>query len=672
MGYGQDVGEGARSDLSALEEAREYDYVIVGSGAGGGTLGARLAERGATVLILEAGADPLGRVRAESGDPGRREGADAGEPDRRAGADAGDAVGLDGSATAGLPGDYEVPAFSAFATENPAMKWDFYVRHYADDARQRRDPKYRERWTERDDSGGVLYPRAGCLGGCTAHNAMITVYPHNADWEHIRQLTGDPSWSAESMRGYFERLEECRHRPIMRFLAKLGFNPSRHGWSGWLPTEVAMPMGALDDEPLAEILRDAVRTALTERAARLKRIIWELFGRGDPNDWRLVRDDAFGIRYQPLATRDHARVGARERIVEVMASHADRLFVKLNCLATRVLFDADNRAVGVEFLEGPRLYGAHAQPSGLEGVPGRVRARREVILAGGAFNTPQLLLLSGIGPADELARHGIPVRHDLPGVGSNLQDRYEVGVVNRMRFSSWEVLHDADFSADDPLYKEWSTKRKGMYTSNGAVISVIRRSAPERPLPDLFCFAILGDFRGYYPGYSARFRTEKNYLTWVILKAHANNRAGTVRLRSADPRDTPVITFHSFDEGTDDGGEDVRSVVDGIEFVRRLTRSMIEDGWITEEELPGGAVTDRADLERFVKDHAWGHHASCSCPIGDPGDGGVVDGDFRVHGVSGLRIVDASVFPKIPGFFIVSSVYTIAEKAADVMMGVEG
>lgn len=637
------ASEAAREGEGETASDREYDYVVVGSGAGGGTLAARLAERGATVLILEAGADPLGAIGGHAGAP----------------------------LPAGLPGDYEIPAFSAFATENTALAWNVFVRHYADDARQQRDPKYRPDWEGRPDGDGVLYPRAGCLGGCTAHNAMITVYPHNADWEHIRELTGDPSWSAASMRGYFERLEDCRHRPIMRLLAKLGLNPSRHGWSGWLPTEVAMPMGALDDKPLVEILRDAVREALEERAGLLRRIGWDLLGRGDPNDWRLVRDDAFGIRYQPLSTRDHARVGARERVVEVMSAYPDRLFVKLDCLATRVVFDADDtdRAIGVEYLEGPRLYRAHTEPSGADGRRGMVRARREVILAGGAFNTPQLLMLSGIGPADELLRHGIPVRRDLPGVGSNLQDRYEVGVVNRMRFPSWDVLRDARFDASDPLYEQWATRREGMYTSNGAVISVIRRSAPERTLPDLFCFAILGDFHGYFPGYSERFRSVRNALTWVILKAHANNRAGTVRLRSADPRDTPLITFHSFDEGTDDGGEDLRSVVEGIAFVRRLTEKMRRDGWIVEEELPGDAVTDRGDLERFVKDNAWGHHASCSCPIGPPEDGGVVDGDFRVHGVKGLRIVDASVFPRIPGFFIVSSVYTIAEKAADVIMG---
>src|SRR5207344_80312 len=135
------------------------------------------------------------------------------------------------SADTRLPDDYNVPAFHAFASENKALKWDFFVRHYANDTQQSQDPKFRA------EHGGVLYPRAGTLGGCTAHNAMILVYPHNADWDYIAELTGDSSWKAARMRAHFERLESCRHRPFYRLLAKLGINPTRHGWRGWLPTE---------------------------------------------------------------------------------------------------------------------------------------------------------------------------------------------------------------------------------------------------------------------------------------------------------------------------------------------------------------------------------------------------------------------------------------------------
>ncbi|WON82599.1 GMC family oxidoreductase [Chromobacterium haemolyticum] len=291
-----------------------------------------------------------------------------------------------------------------------------------------------------------------------------------------------------------------------------------------------------------------------------------------------------------------------------------------------------------------------------------------MILAGGAFNSPQLLMLSGIGPAAHLQERGITPRVDLPGVGQNLQDRYEVGVVNRMNFKHWEVLKGAEFAPGDPQYKQWAEGRKGVYTTNGAVLAVIRRSAQERPLPDLFCFALLGLFKGYFPGYSRLFPEHLNYLTWAILKAHTNNRAGTVTLRSADPRDPPDINFHYFEEGSPGGDQDLDSVVEGIKFVRSLTADLKKQNLIAEEELPGEAVQSDDELRQFVRDNAWGHHASCSCAIGAREAGGVLDSRFRVHGVSGLRVVDASVFPRIPGFFIVSAVYMIAEKAAEVIL----
>jgi choline dehydrogenase-like flavoprotein len=263
---------------------------------------------------------------------------------------------------------------------------------------------------------------------------------------------------------------------------------------------------------------------------------------------------------------------------------------------------------------------------------------------------------------------GIPLRVELPGVGRNLQDRYEVGIVNRMNFARWEILDGARFRHGDPQYREWAERGGGVYASNGAVLAAILKSRPERPLPDLFCFALLGLFGGYFPGYSALEVTKPNYLTWAILKAHTQNRAGEIRLRSADPRDTPLIDFHYFEEGDDAAGEDLDSVVAGIRFVRKLTAKLRADGWIAAEEMPGDAVDSDDELKDFVRTHAWGHHASCSCAIGPRDAGGVLDGEFRVHGTQGLRVVDASVFPRIPGFFIASAVYIVAEKAADAIL----
>ena len=189
------------------------------------------------------------------------------------------------------------------------MKLDYFVRHYADDAQQKRDPKYRAQWNGQNVDG-VLYPRAGTLGGCTAHNAMITVYPHNADWDNIARLTGDDSWRADTMRGYFERLENCHHRPLYRWLGLLGVNPTRHGWRGWLQTEKAIPESALGDAGLVDTLLVSVDKVFQEVDVPHHSWRWLLQGQADPNDWRLVRDNAVGVCYPPLATRNHQRNGA--------------------------------------------------------------------------------------------------------------------------------------------------------------------------------------------------------------------------------------------------------------------------------------------------------------------------------------------------------------------------
>ena len=152
----------------------------------------------------------------------------------------------------------------------------------------------------------------------------------------------------------------------------------------------------------------------------------------------------------------------------------------------------------------------------------------------------------------------------------------------------------------------------------------------------------------------------------MILKAHTRNAAGRVTLRSADPLDPPAINFRQF---TDGGDDDLAAVVDGVRFVRGLNQRLRKGGGGPREILPGSDVQSDAELRDHVRYSAWGHHACGTCAIGASSTDAVLDSQFRVRGAPGLRVVDASVFPRIPGFFIASAVYMIGEKAADVMLG---
>ncbi len=462
--------------MTAAEQA--FDFIVVGSGAGGGVLAARLARNNQNlkVLLIEAG----------------------GKPD----------------ASPYSPGT----GFHALASEDAAIRWDYFVDHFTDRALAAQD----EKWQDRK---AIFYPRSSALGGCTAHHAMITVYPDPTDWDGIANVTGDVSWSSEVMWKYFER---CCSTP---------------GYS-WLPISAAgLPTlleGARDDK-LRSILLEAIKAAphlahgLLDAAAAVVEVIAGAAPDpvlGDTNNLRHINDDREGLYRIPLNVKDGRRAGVLE-LLQATAEHEtfkSNLTIWTDCLVTRVLLN-DERATGVEYLPRPRTYRADRDPdvgdmrSWDEAAKElrTVNARREVILAAGAFNTPQLLMLSGIGPADHLRTNGIPLHSDLPGVGQKLRDRYEIAVIDDLG-QEFEVLQGYNFVADasDPGYLQWKDGR-GLYTTNGGTLAIMKRSAqsPGQELRPVHLFGIPSEFAELLAGLFKEYSNDRGPqpdFSWVILK----------------------------------------------------------------------------------------------------------------------------------------------------------
>ncbi len=643
----------ADAGCSLPSEYSDVEYIVIGSGAGGGPLAANLARNGRKVLLVEAGAD-------NGGNP-----------------------------------IYQVPAFHPASAEDPAMSWPFYVSHYTDPAQQSLDPKT----VVVNGQPRIYYPRGGTLGGCTAHSPMITLTAQDFDWNDIAKVTGDDSWSAENMLRYFKALESCDYLPR---------GTPGHGFDGWFHIATLDPTFTMGDvnNDLANVLTNGgklLRCALsaayamgqigngdpafpgkvrgdTDTFVGAAKELYTLLRR-DPNEPGPIREDYEGVINMPLSTFHGRRRQSRDYIIDTASAFPDHLLIRTDTLVTRVLFDG-KRAVGIEYIDAPHVY--RADPNAIQypealsrrvlTAPGDLPKLREIIVAGGAFNTPQLLKLSGVGPKDELAQFGIPVVVDLPGVGENLQDRYEVTVVNT--FTSDLPVSQCDWKPSDPkqdpCYQLWETG-KGPYISNSLNTAVLKRSMPGEPAPDLIILLIPGKYYGYYPGYSVNGHADAHHFTWLIIKTHTHNPAGSVKLATGNPWDPPAINFRYFDDGaasTDGTKDDMRSLVEAVRFARQMsgTTNQMLDGGLT-EQMPGPSVVTDADLEEFIKNRAFGHHCACSCKIGADGDPmAVLDSSFNVRGTTGLRVVDASVFPRIPGAFPMLPIYMIAEKATDVIL----
>lgn len=614
-----------------IDENDRFDFIIVGSGAGGGPLACGLAKAGYRVLLLEAGGESTNKLST-------------------------------------------TPVFHAKSSEDPLLNWSYFVDRFQESSGYKRFEALNSKFIKENQS--IYYPRAAGIGGCTRVNALISLYPDNEDWANIAKLTGDQTWNAKDMYKRFQNMQTNK--------------------GGWLSLTQAGPWSLMKDRFLTKMAIAALKVDTVDSAKGFFDNLWE----GDwkelekavtvapslrlnPNDPGYVNNKYPGVFNMPFNAMNGIRQGVREYILETRQKYPKNLFIKTDSLCTKVIFDPNDKtkAIGIEFTEGAHSYRADVMnkskaPTWMA-TPKRALAKREIILSGGAFNTPQLLMLSGIGNEQELTKHGIPVVKNLPGVGLNLQDRYEVTVVSELNkpislIENCTFAKNNDF-AKDPCWQDYVKNPDGhIYSTNGVALSLIRKSTDSQKTPDLCIFGVPGRFTGYYPGYSAdavpKNPNEPSYFTWAILKGHTKNHAGSVKLKSTDPRDTPKINFAYFQDEKNGLSEDLNAVYQGLNVARRINKS-IGSKYFKREVYPGDDVTKSEDLSSWIMKEAWGHHASCTSKMGlatDPS--AVVDSKFRVHGVKNLRVVDASVYPDIPGLFIMLPTLIVSEKAKEVIL----
>lgn len=625
----------------------EYDYVIVGSGAGGGTVASRLATYGYRVLLVDAGGDESSSY------------------------------------------EYQVPALHLFGTENKRTKWDFYVSHYRDLKEDAASSKMvwekpdgqlgvGKKPTRRSKPLGIWYPRAGTLGGCTAHSSMVTILPNDNDWRHLADLTGDQTWNPLRMRRIFQRMEKNTY---LRQCSLSRSCNQGHGFKGWLSTGITEESIAYTDVKAINLVFSMVRAKLRSNVhlvpsflSTVLRVMFRDINSDVHTDQR--RNGLFKIT---LGLKSGERSGVVDFIKETMQNEEYRLDVMLHTLVTKVIFTQEKvpRATGIEYLQGESLYKADPRyrRNAIPTSTGTIRAAKEIILSGGAFNTPQLLKLSGIGPKKELDKLGIPVLVNLPGVGSNLQDHLEISVVGNNSIP-WKAFEKCSFLQGNPeedvCLQKWKNKRRpvksrGEYTTPGLSLAILKRSKyAENGIPDLFIAAFPGQYKGYYPGYALDSVSDKRQITWFISKGYTRNNAGTVTLKSKDPRDTPRVMFNFFDTASTGSIIDAHVMVEGLDFARKALAQRFQLGPKFWEIWPGEDVQSLEQKLMFVHHETWGHHATGTCAIGRHDNPmAVLDSKFRVRGVQNLRVVDASVFPKIPGYYVVLPTYMIGEKAAD-------
>ena len=456
---------------------------------------------------------------------------------------------------------------------------------------------------------GLPQPRGKLLGGTSSINGMLYSRGNAGDYDRWRDL-GLPGWSYADVLPYFKRSE-----------SNWRGEGSFHGNSGYL---------TVSRQPA----HPTITPRMLEAAARL--------GYPALDDFHAEQAEGFGL---PDFTIRGGRRASTSAAYLRPVQRRKNLSVATQAHATRVLIE-NGRATGVEYLQGGRLHVA--------------RAAREVIVSGGAFNSPQLLLLSGVGPADELRKFGVAPLHHLPGVGKNLQDHPLVaGIFDAAVDSTFDNALRLDRLALSAL--RWGLNGQGPLAANPMSVQGFVRTRPELQWPDAqFQVSHVSMMaRPWLPGWRPG---AGHQFTAAMLNVRPGC-SGDLSLRSNDPLAPPRIRL-----GLLATEEDRRTARDMLKFLRNFFATEPVAGMVKAELAPGAAVRSDAELDAYIKATIQtGMHPTSTCAMGT-GEQAVVDAQLRVRGLDGLRVVDASVMPDIVSGNTNAPTIMIAEKASDMIL----
>ncbi|KAJ7793141.1 alcohol oxidase [Mycena olivaceomarginata] len=476
-------------------------------------------------------------------------------------------------------------------------------------------------------------PRGKAIGGTSMINLMVLGRGNTVEYDAFEAL-GSPGWNWQGLVEYFRKSETFAPSPeeIQKYQVK--FNPNAHGTDG--PITRTLPTWISDFE--APFVKGIASLGVPHNSDSFSGENAGYWSSNRSIDSQATRSSSASAYYEPNKSKPN-------------------LVVITGAQATRILFHSQKHtagnivASGAEYLKDGQLH--------------TISANSEVLLCAGAFQTPQLLELSGIGDGKILRDQGIKVILDLPGVGNNLQDHFWCPYVTETdsKYESVEVLKNPARATEEwKLYE--SSRRENFDFSRAASLlnSPQLNIQKEWLMNDKVPFLEMAIFPGFLPVPGHAAEAGKSYCSFLLVLAHAFAR-GSVHINSSDPLTPPTIDPCALDNELD-----IDFLMQAIKFSRKVAATESMNTVVTKEILPGSAIQSDEQIKDFIrKTISTIYHPIATASMLPKGEGGVVDPSLRVYGTSNLRVIDASIIPIHVSAHVQATVYAVAEKGADII-----